>query len=353
MRRSRRRRSGATSTTTCPHLVRGLPGEPASRRRRAGDRVHDPEHHRAARADPGADQDVDSGGRGLPARSRRRPNGVPALEHQLDPLLAADQHRAGVPGLADGDAVPRALSQQRRDGRVRRLRLARLRERVEGDPAVGVDHRRTRPGDEPPLLQPLPARRGSACRRLAGRDLRPRLRRQQELEPVPGRLVAGTAWDRDDRDQRRRPRRRRARDADRQPHRRLARRPSRRRPRHQPGREPGDRLDRGRQRPSAVHADLEPRRPPPDGRRPDAARARDRGRDGRRRRRRPRPRPGADLVRGPVVRRHLRDEVPRGRAERRARRAERARRRDRRDRAAEPRVPRARDAEPAHAGRRR
>ena len=82
-------------------------GRPASRRRRAGDRVHDPEHHRAARADPGADQDVDSGDRGLPARSRRRPNGVPALEHQLDPLLAADQHRAGVPGLADGNAVPR------------------------------------------------------------------------------------------------------------------------------------------------------------------------------------------------------------------------------------------------------
>ena len=192
----------------------------------------------------------------------------------------------------------------------------------------------TSPGNEPALLQPVPPRRDGARGRLAGGDLRARLRRQQELEPVHRRLVDGAARHRDDRDQRRRSRRRRARNADRQPHRRRAGRPARRWPRDRPGRQHGDRLDRGRQRRRPVHADLEPRRPPADGDRPDAARSRDRGRDGRRRRRRPRPRPGADLVLRPVVRRHLRHEVPRRRAERPARRAERPGRRDHRDRPA-------------------
>ena len=92
------------------HLVRGLPGDLRLADVAVATVFTTQSITGAARADPGADQDVDSGGRGLPARSRRRPHRLPALEHQLDPLLAADQHRAGVPGLADGDAVPRALS---------------------------------------------------------------------------------------------------------------------------------------------------------------------------------------------------------------------------------------------------
>ena len=65
-----------------------------------------------ARAGAGPDQGLDAGSGGLPSSARRRrAHGVPAREHQLDPLLAADRapHRRSrlVP---DGNAVPVALS---------------------------------------------------------------------------------------------------------------------------------------------------------------------------------------------------------------------------------------------------
>jgi hypothetical protein len=51
------------------------------------------------------------------------------------------------------------------------------------------------------------ALRNTARRRLAGGDLRPRVRRQQKQQPVRGRVFDGARGDRDDRDQCRRPRR--------------------------------------------------------------------------------------------------------------------------------------------------
>ena len=121
--------------------------------------------------------------------------------------------------------------------RVRRVRRARLRDRVEGDPRRRHPHRRAgSPGDEPPVLQPLPAGRDCSRGRVAGRDLRPRLHGQQEREPVHRRRLDGAAGDRDDRDQRRRSRVRPARNADREPLRRWARRAARGRPRVRPER---------------------------------------------------------------------------------------------------------------------
>ena len=128
----------------------------------------------------------------------------------------------------------------------------------------------------------------------------------------------------------------------------------RRRPRDRPGRQRRDRLDRGRQRGAAVDARRQPRRPAPDRDRPDAARA-------------ARSRSGwtstatatrdldasPDLVLRPVVRRHLRHEVPRRRAERARRRPERPRRRDHRDRPAQPGLPRRSSGSASSAGHRR
>ena len=292
---------------------------PAGRRRR--NRLHDAERDGSARAGAPPDQGFVAGARGLPARRGRRADGLPARRRDVDPLLPADGHGTGVQRQPDRDAVPLPLRGEHRHRRVRELRLAGLPDGVEGDSGHGYAHGRPGgAGDEPGPLQPVPAGRDRAHGRLARRDLRARFRRQQEREPVPRRVVDGPPRDRDDRDQRRRPRRRRPRDADREPVVGPAGRPSCGRPRHRPGRQRDDRLDRGRERGRAAGDRLEPRRPPPDRDRPDAARARARGRDGRRRERDARPRPVPDLVLRPVVRRHLRDEVPRRRAERAHRR---------------------------------
>ena len=137
----------------------------------------------------------------------------PLSGRDVDPLLAPDRHRADLRRLADRDAVPG----RSRHRRVRRVRRARLRDRVEGDPRRRHPHRPRCAGDEPPLLQPLPAGRDRSGGRVAGRDLRPRLHGQQERQPVPRRRLDGAARNRDDRDQRRRPRLRPARNPDRQP----------------------------------------------------------------------------------------------------------------------------------------
>ena len=137
----------------------------------------------------------------------------PARKRDLDPVLPPDGHRADVRRLADRDAVPRPG----RHDRVRRVRLTRLRERVEGDSRRRHPQGTRRAGDEPPLLQSLPAGRDCSGGRLAGRDLRPWLHGQQERQPVPRRRHDGAARDRDDRDQRRRPRLRPARNPDREP----------------------------------------------------------------------------------------------------------------------------------------
>ena len=128
------------------------------------------------------------------------------------------------PTRPTGTPVPR----RGRLGRVRSVRLARLRDRVEGDPRRRQPHRRARgAGDEPPLLQPLPAARPAPAGGWPVAILRARLHRQQEREPVRSSPARWRAGDRDDRDQRRRPRLRPARNADRQPHGRRARRASR------------------------------------------------------------------------------------------------------------------------------
>ena len=230
------------------------------------------------------------------ARSRRRPRRPPDFvigaggERTVFPLAGVtsilfSRQTGDRPGFAVSAAPATPFLAGRRHDRVRRLRLARLPDPVEGDPAGRQPHRRARgAGDEPSLLQPLPPGRDRARGRLAGRDLRPRVHGQQEREPVRRRRLDGAARDRDDRDQRRRPRLRPARNPDREPRGRRARRAARRRPWDRPGRQTADRLDRGRQRGAAADARRQPRRPAPDRDRPDAARPRDRGRDGRRRR---------------------------------------------------------------------
>ena len=109
------------------------------------------------------------------------------------------------PGPDDRAAgVPR---RGRRAG-LRLVHVARLRDRGRRDPGRRhADRRASGAVAEHDLLQPDRPQRARAGRRLAGGDLRPRLRRQQELAPVRRRRDAGEGRHRDDRDQRRRPRR--------------------------------------------------------------------------------------------------------------------------------------------------
>ena len=226
-----------------------------------------------------------------------------------DPVQAPDQHRAGVHAPASLptpalNVVPGAVSQVAYGT----LHVARLPDGRQVHPATGT---LTGPaagaGPQHADVPALPAGGRQAGRRLAGGDLRPRLRRQHVRRAVDGGVDARVAGPRDDLDQRRRPRRRRARHADRAA-------PSQRAGRRSPAGGRGIDQDgngaidshRRLQRRAAAHRHQQPRRPAPDRGRPDAAGAPDRGRHRRRRRRQRRPGRAAHLLRRPVVRRHLR-----------------------------------------------
>ena len=200
------------------------------------------------------------------------------------------RRRRSRPRRCRGRAL-RAFPGPSRDGRVRLVPVARLRDgrqgrsrpsgRATGTPVVQ--------GDEHDPVHALRAGRRQARRRLAGRDLRPRLQRLEGRRAVGGRLVAraaaaiatiainvvghgGGA----------------ARHVHRQPARRLppSSFPHGGRGIDQNGNgtiDSTEGVERGRRQ----CAHLEPRRPAPDGVRPDAARADDPGRRRRRRRRRP------------------------------------------------------------------
>ena len=118
-------------------------------------------------------------------------------------------------------------------------------------------------------------RRGRAGRRLARRDLRPRVHRLEERRALGRRGHARTQRDRDDRDQRRRPRLRRGRHVHRRAQRRRAGDAAGGRARHRPGRQRRrSTRPRASTRSAPQYAHRQPRRAPPDGDRHDAARAR-------------------------------------------------------------------------------
>ena len=119
---------------TCPTRARASRQTPALRRR-TGNRLHDPERHVAAgtvfaeieaSTPAAANFVIGTGGERT----------VFPLAASLDPLLAPDRDGADLPGLADRNSVPLPLPRQRQHRRVRRLRLTRLRDRVEGNPSL-------------------------------------------------------------------------------------------------------------------------------------------------------------------------------------------------------------------------
>ena len=266
--------------------------------RRRGEPLHDPERDPATRAGPAPDQGVHPGARELHARHSRRADGVPSDRRHLDPVRASD-HDCSAACSRNPASGPR---------RARPLRLGRA------------------PSPSARTTRPTTRRRGSGFRRPA---------RRPACRPSRGRTeCTSTSSSRTARRRRAAGRWRssatasattRARARSSSPRRwprrgsrrsrstssvtaaaRSARSPSPgrlappvtllgRRPRDRPERQRRDRLDRGRERRAAEDARRQPRRPPSDGDRPDAARPRDRGRDGRRRQRQPRPRPGSRI----------------------------------------------------------
>ena len=183
------------------------------------------------------------------ARHERRAHGLPAVDRERDHLAAADHHDADVLHGRAGAAAPG----RSRNGRLRLVRLARLRDAREGDPAGRDEDRQAgRAGHEPGAVLRLPARGHPAVRRLAGRDLRARLHRLEERRATGGGRHVRAERHRDGRDQRRRSRRRLARDVHSRARRPRAGHPAARRSRDRPGRQ--------RRRSTRPRASTQPRR---------------------------------------------------------------------------------------------